>query len=129
MQKEMREVGTLLKAGHSHVLVTPERTLRLIPDNVDFDGWQDQRVLITAQRAHDDALAVSEIYPFMSERELRECTSFVLARHGSGAKEHALARLESARARDHAGGFGSRSAAALIGFWRESLGPRNTADL
>lgn len=99
----MREVGTILKGAQGHVLVTPDRTLRLLITNVHIEGFQDQRVLVAGQRTQCDAIAVSEIYPLLSERELRECASFVFARHGPGARKHASARLSSARARHHAG--------------------------
>ena len=103
MRNETHEVGTILKGTQGHVLVTTDRTLRSLITNIDLEAFQDQRVLVAGQRTQGGAIAVSEIYPLLSEQELRECTSFVLARHGPGARKHASARLSSARIRHHAG--------------------------
>lgn len=101
MRKEALEVGTILQEADGHVLVTPAGKLRLMSHNTDLDDWQDQRVLIAGERIHADGVLVSEVYSMMSERELSECASFVLSRHGHRAREHALARLDSALARNH----------------------------
>lgn len=101
MQKDVREVGTIVKGAEGYVLITPAGNLQVESTGIDFESWDGQRVLISAHRIDGDAAVVSDIYPMMSETELRECTSFVLSRHGHRAEEHALARLDSAIARNH----------------------------
>lgn len=99
--REARKVGMVFKGAEGHVLFTPGSSLRLISEKADLDGWEGERVLIAGERTEEDAVLVSQIYSMMSERELRECTSFILSRHGQRAREHAFARIDSAIARNH----------------------------
>lgn len=105
MENEAREVGTIVKAAEGHILITPTHTLQLESSNVDFEPWEGQRVVISAHRIERDAAVVLGVNSMMSETELRECTSFVLSRHGRRAREHAQARLDSATARNHPSGI------------------------